>query len=121
MVGAAVPDFQGKLSPDEKEKVIAWLSAHWRKADCPFHGPTQWEIGDATGTQPFAGSGGGEPGSGVVLGGGSYPLVVLTCATCGYTIHINLFKVGLVTQRPEEPATPTPQVTSEQSAEPKAG
>lgn len=116
MVGAAVPDFQGKLSPEEKDKIIAWLDAKWKTAACPFHGPTNWEIGDATGTQPFAGIGGGTPGSGVVVGGNSYPLVVLTCATCGYTIHVNLLTVGLVTHRPE--ATPT--LTSDSPSGPKA-
>lgn len=102
-----MPDLQGKLSDDEKRKIIDWLSAHWKTTNCPFHGPTVWEIGDATGTQPFAGTGGGTQGSGVVIGGPTYPLVLLTCATCGFAIHINLIKVGIVTMRPDDEPKPT--------------
>ncbi len=116
-----MPDNQGKLTPEEQQTVTKWLIDRWKTTNCPFHGPTQWEIGDATGTQPFAGVGAGTPGSGPVVGGAAYPLVVLTCGTCGYTIHINLIKVGIVKMRPgEDLPTPRPTISSVPPPEPKA-
>jgi hypothetical protein len=111
-----MPDFLGKLSPDEKDVVVAWLAAHWNRTECPFHvGPTQWEIGDAIATQAFAGKGGGVPGSGFQFGSPTYPLIVLTCAICGYTVLLNAIKLGIVLMSPEPPTTPAtdPPATTE--------
>jgi hypothetical protein len=117
MVVAAVPDHEGKLSDLEKDRVVTWLSDHWKNANCPFHGSTQWEIGWAVGTQPFVGPGGGEPGSGPVVGGSSFPLALLTCAQCGFVVQINLIKVGLITMPPTSTAQVTPEAASEAKAD----
>jgi hypothetical protein len=116
MVGASVPDSQGKLSPEEKDVVVAWLNAHWSNNGCPFHGPTVWEVGDAIATSAFAGTGGGLPGSGFVLGGLTYPLIVVTCQICAFTVLVNAIKLGIVKMAPEPapPSTPVePTPTSE--------
>jgi hypothetical protein len=94
-----VPNSQGQLEPDEKEAVIRWLAAHWTIQTCPFHGPTTWEVGDVTATMPFMGKGGGAAGSGAWPGGPAYPLIVVTCQICGYTVFVNAFTVGIVTHR----------------------
>jgi hypothetical protein len=101
-----MPDNQGKLSPEEKTAVIDWLFVHWKNQDCPFHGPTGWEIGDTIATSPFAGTGGGAPGSGFQFGGPTYPLIVVTCAICGYTVLVNAIKLGIVKMGPELPESP---------------
>ena len=101
MVGAAVPDIQGKLEPDEKDAILKWLESHWTTLDCPFHGVTTWTVGDVTGTHPFAGRGGGAPGSGPQFGGPSYPLIVVTCDICGYVVLVNAISVGIVKMAPE--------------------
>ena len=108
--GPQVPDSEGKLTDLEKDRVIAWLSNRWNTPNCPFHGPTNWDLGDAVGTHPFAGTGGGAPGSGVQFGGSTYPLVVLTCATCGYVVFINAITVGIVTMG----AAPIPSTEPDQ-------
>jgi hypothetical protein len=115
---AGVPDFQGKLSAEEKLTVVHWLSDHWKTPDCPFHGHTTWEIGDVIGTHLFAGPGGGAPGSGVQFGGPTYPLIVVTCGTCGYIVLLNAISLGIVKMGPagEEPTEP-----SAPDAPPKAG
>ncbi len=109
-----MPDNQGKLTAKDKETILAWLSQRWTNQECPFHaGPTVWELGDAIGTHPFAGGGGGVPGSGVQFGGPTYPLIVVTCRTCGHVVLINAITVGIVTMGPEPPqSTPPPDPSS---------
>ena len=47
-------------------------------------------------------------GGGLVVGGPVYPLVVVTCATCGYTVFVNAIKVGIVQAEPAAAQTPQP-------------
>lgn len=104
-----MPDYQGKLSPEEEQALTRWIGTHWKNANCPFHGPTRWEIGWATATQPYAGAAGGAPGTGAVLGGAAFPLALLTCAECGYVVFINLIKADVATIPQPESPKPTPE------------
>jgi hypothetical protein len=109
-----VPDNQGKLSPEEDKALTQWIIDHWKTVSCPFHGPTHWEIGWATATQPYAAAL-GMPGTGTVLGGAAFPLALLTCAECGYVVFINLIKAGIATMPRPEPQ-PSPPTTSDPAA-----
>jgi hypothetical protein len=91
-----VPDPQGKLTGAEQEQVRSWLGDQWTQPVCPFHGRTSWEIGDVVQTMPYA--------SGLLSTGPVYPLIVLTCQRCGYTVFINAIRAGILPHLP--PATP---------------
>ncbi len=107
-----MPDNQGKLSPEEEKGLTQWISDHWKTANCPFHGPTHWELGWATATQAYAGPTGGMPGTGAVVGGAAFPLALLTCEQCGYVVFINLIKADIATiTRPEPPEASPPPAT----------
>lgn len=95
-----MPDNAGKLTIEENEKVQQWLKQHWKNWACPFSGHTNWELGEYI-AQAMMFSGGG-----LVVGGPTYPLVVLTCAGCGYTVFINAIKAGVVTKRVESDVKP---------------
>ena len=98
--GVQWPD--GQLTPDQSQRAELWLRTHWSHSACPFHGPTRWEVGNVL-AQAMAFSGGG-----LVVGGPVYPLVVVTCATCGYTVFVNAIKVGIVQAEPAAAQTPQP-------------
>lgn len=74
---------------------------------CPFHGPTNWTVGDMIMTLPFT-------GGGVTLGGPTYPLIPVTCGQCGYTVLINAIVAGIVAN----PATPVAEATTEPAPAP---
>lgn len=59
-----------------------------RKLECPISGDSEWQVQDHFGQIP-AGSRGG------VLTLASYPNAVILCRTCGYTILLNLYRLGI--------------------------
>ena len=88
----------GQLTPEQYSRAQSWLDAHWKTSECPFHGPTTWALGDVMAAALAY----------VPVGGQSinkvYPLVVLTCNTCGYTVFVNAIRIGLT--QPETPLQP---------------
>jgi hypothetical protein len=96
-----VPDPNGKLTPEESQQLLAWLTERWHGAGCPMHPlvPTNWEVGDMIMTLPFT-------GGGVSIGGPTYPLVVVTCLRCGFTVLVNAITAGLV--KVPQPPSPVP-------------
>ena len=100
----APPLIGSYLSVEQRQKLGAWLDSHWTNWDCPFHGDTTWTvgelIGDLTGHVPV---GGPSPNQ-------AYPFIPLICEVCGYSVLINVLKVGLVS--PQMPPPPTPAEVS---------
>jgi hypothetical protein len=91
-----------KLSSEQVDYVIRWLHAKWTKPDCPWHGPTQWSVGDlVVGLPGFVPLTGPRP-----HGSSVYPMIVLTCQHCGYSVPINAIVMGF-TQSPA-PVQPEP-------------
>lgn len=87
-----MPDKQGKLTPAEAQTALGWLRSHWGpNRPCPFHDePTNWEIQDTMiQTLPYT-------GGGVRIGGPTFPLLVVVCSTCGYTVFVNALRAGVV-------------------------
>jgi len=82
------------LSQEQLEVVRLWLEDQWTIRGCPFHGPTRWEIGDSLAQAPAF------TGGNIVLPSPVYPVVVITCSICGYTVLINALKLNLI-PRPE--------------------
>lgn len=100
-----MPDSNGRLTSEEVRILLGWLKDQWQGASCPMHRgmPTNWEVGDMIMTLPYT-------GAGVSIGGPTYPLVVVTCAQCGYTVLVNAIKAGIVrVPQPAQPVQPEPQ------------
>ena len=75
----------------DREKVRAWIDEHWKgQRECPICENSRWRIGNMVGeVQQFGGDDRfvEEP---------VYPLVLVTCATCGYTLLFNAAVIGVV-------------------------
>lgn len=78
----------------EIDKAIAWIDEHWTgKKACPICESSSWLVGDVVGEmreflpdkRPLANS--------------LYPMIVLSCRACGYTLLFNATVMGLL---PEE-------------------
>src|SRR5579863_7299321 len=94
-----MPEITGELSDAEMDRAIAWVAEHWkgRNQDCPISGPTDWILAPhyvqyVTGVLTRAGN-------------ISYPMIMLACKDCGYTIFFNATTIGLLppvkTEAPE--------------------
>jgi hypothetical protein len=95
-----------KLTKEQKQLVATWLGSVWTDWTCPFHGETTWAIGDVIVGAPSYNPVGGERAEKV------YPLVVLTCNKCGYTVFVNAISAGLEKRDPPpnaEPPEPAPE------------
>ena len=75
----------------DKDTAIAWLNKHWHgNRLCPVCGHNSWTVSDElVEIRPFK-------GGAMVLGGALFPLMVVTCTTCGHTLLFNAVVVGLV-------------------------
>jgi hypothetical protein len=85
----AMPDNSGALTPEEKQKVNAWFQQNWHLTSCPISGHQNWVLGDHI-VQPVTHAGG------VVIGGVSYPQIMVICGGCGYTVYMNAVIAGVV-------------------------
>ena len=84
-----------ELSERQRKAAADWISTKWTNSLCPFHGPTTWEL-SAILTQSVA-----FLPSGFAVGGPVFPLIVITCRTCGYTVFVNALKAGVLSPRAE--------------------
>jgi hypothetical protein len=87
-----MPDKDGKLTPEDRQKVIEWMGAHG-KGDprCPICLSEKWMIAEFL-VQPMTIGG----NHSLQLGGGGLPNIVLISDPCGYTRYLNAVLVGLV-------------------------
>lgn len=73
------------------DKVVAWLKLWWHNQTCPICGNAGFSISEElvqTVSYPDA----------AVSRGAGYPMVMLICNSCGYTLLFNAVKMGLVKQ-----------------------
>lgn len=89
-----MPDHQGKLTPQEIDRVILWIRTYWDKGGlCPVSGHNNWTVGPTLiATTPYTVA--GEPHIG--LSGSSFPMVLVICTACGYTRFLNALIAGVV-------------------------
>lgn len=78
------------IPKEEIQKAIAWIDEHWtgQKA-CPICQNARWGVADTVGDVQMMGLN-KEPTD------RTYPLVILTCQTCGYTVLFNATVIGLM-------------------------
>lgn len=86
-----MPDQEGKLTTEERQRIIAWLEQYPKSVDakCPVCGSETWMIAERL-VQPVT------LGTGVSLqlGGPGYPMVLLISNPCGYTRFLNAVMIG---------------------------
>lgn len=100
---------------ETREKIIHWLNEKWRGSKfCPICGSSNWAVGEILGEiREFK-------GGALVLPGQLFPLVVVTCQTCGNTVLLNAIVAGIVkAPPPQAPVAQTPGPSSEPSQEVK--
>jgi hypothetical protein len=86
-----MPDINGLLSADEKNKIIAWLTSFSRPIPiCPICGDGNWSVGDHILTGQIY-----RPGF-IIGPGTSYPSIMVISPKCGYTMHINAVLAGIL-------------------------
>jgi len=87
-----MPDYQGLLLPEERDRADAWFRTNWRISRCPICGQNQgnWSLADHV-VVPISWS-----ITGALLGGATYPQVMVNCGVCGYTVYINAIIAGIV-------------------------
>jgi hypothetical protein len=83
-----MPEPDGSLNAQERERFDEWVAAHWSNPDCPVCHSKQWTrggklhqvINEAT----------------LMPDGTSIPAVSLACEVCGYTMLVNAITAGVV-------------------------
>lgn len=95
-----MPDKDGKLTEEDRQKVIAWLARYPGAQDlsCPICGTKEWMIAEHL-VQPITIG----PQKSLQLGGIGYPQVMLISNPCGYTRFLNAVMVGIITGAPTPP------------------
>ena len=89
---------RGVFSPEQLERALAWLNEKWTQKDCPFHGPTNWDLRAAPGEVATV------DGSDLTPGAAVYPFLMATCTICGYTVLVNALIAGVVRAQPPDEA-----------------
>lgn len=81
------------IPKEDIQKAIAWIDEHWKgQKTCPLCANTRWGVADLVGEVQMTTLTGD-------LTGQAYPLVIVTCQTCGYTLLLNALVIGLIEGR----------------------
>lgn len=73
------------------DKAMAWIDEHWTgQKECPICKNSVWFVGDVMGEMREM-----HPTK-RLISGSLYPMVVVSCRTCGYTLLFNAVVIGLV-------------------------
>ena len=81
---------RGKLSEEQKTKIVSWLNQKVKNHNCPACGTNSWAIGDhLLSNNPFM-------GGMLVVGGATYPTAFLVCNNCAYIRQFMAVPMGLL-------------------------
>lgn len=102
------------LTNEQKELVRVWVEKHWTQSrNCPICGSLHW-LGPQYVVQPLT----HVPMGQIQFGGGpGYPLVLVICQTCGYTMAFNAIMVGLFPKQQTLPPKPQTEQTEAANAQ----
>ena len=96
----ADPQTNPALSPEEKDRALAWLKRHAPDGfRCYVCGNKAWHLADHFVTPTAS-----RPDAPLMLGGTVYPQFMLVCLTCGHTVYFNAVLSGII--QPPEPTKP---------------
>ena len=84
------------MDDDMKKKALAWIECRKTIRTCDCCGNNSWTFGEDIVTTPIL------SGGGMVIGGKSYPHVMLICNSCGNTKFFNAVKMGLLEPAPAQ-------------------
>jgi hypothetical protein len=89
-----MPDDLGLLSEAEKRQIIEKINKLWigSAKNCPICQSNKWTLADHIVSSNIA-----TAGAGLIVGGPTYPCVMLISEPCGYTIYFNAVVLGVVT------------------------
>ena len=89
-----MPNNLGELSDQERAKAEEWLRERLNDGpDCSLCGGREWIICKHL-VRVFAGNTKGD----VLVGGASYPKIMLLCKNCGNTLLFNALFAGIIEQ-----------------------
>ena len=78
------------------EKALAWIEDNWvGKKECAICGNSGWLMGEVVGEMRHLNN----SSRWMPNFGSSYPMIVLSCENCGYTLLFNAIVLGLMDQR----------------------
>jgi hypothetical protein len=83
----------GTLDPAETARLLEWLRTKWKHKGCPVCEADSWTVNPRVG-QIY--------NEGTFRGGTSYPVVLVFCTNCGYTLPINARIAGVKRDEPED-------------------
>lgn len=95
----------GRLSEAGQRRFFDYINAKWERKDCPFHGVTNWEVNSNIGQMPGYKKDG--------FANYTFPVIVMTCSICGFTVPINAIKAGIIPS--DQPASAEATETSEET------
>jgi hypothetical protein len=88
-----MPDWEGKLLPDEATRLQDWFRTRWRNPVCPVSNERNWVTGERLVQSPIYKGNSYET---LTQGDITYVYVVLICAGCGYTVFVNATVAGIL-------------------------
>lgn len=75
------------------EKALRWIEDNWvGQKECAICGNTGWFMGEAVGEMKQMSS----RSKWIPGNGPSYPMIVLSCENCGYTLLFNAIVLGVM-------------------------
>ena len=87
-----MPNDQGVLSESEKRDAGERINKLWTGSkNCPICGSNKWIIADHLISSQIV-----TAGAGIMIGGPSYPAVLLISEPCGYTLQFNAVILGVL-------------------------
>jgi hypothetical protein len=84
----------GQLTQAQSDQAVAFLKERWGLTiPCPFHPatPTKWVVDQNVGQIP-----GYAAAAALGLSGLTFPILIVTCQTCGFIVPINAIRAGVI-------------------------
>jgi hypothetical protein len=91
-----MPDETGKLSMEERQKILTWLTDRGADKPCESCGNLEWALLHYITTPIVNGS------SGIRLGGVIVPTITISCKRCGLFRNYSAVQIGIVPQETGE-------------------
>ena len=88
---------------EQRDKAAVWVNEKWTASDktCPICGTNKWTVTEPAALQPY------QNGS-LVLGGPVFPVFLVICSNCAYTISFNAAATGVLEQIIDPPTAEPP-------------
>ena len=98
-----MPDANGRLTPEDIQKVAAWWQQHWKApVVCPVCKTSEWSTAAHVVNVPRHAADAYAPNA------VTYPQIAVGCNACGHTMFFNAVKMGITPMFAEAPPPGTP-------------